>query len=298
MTGSLMTGCTLCGPRCLLWYPVSTMGGFPPINLFDVYRRFFDIHHDISFLVDSSKNPSWLDVPKFDIYQAHLKTLGRCGPEDNILISLSPIIASKHPLRLAASFVYNKQGLVPNDIKRDSFAACMTYIYKNSQDILAAINDFLRMALRFYAKRIPSLIETLSLRLANSYVGPRFSVDQDFWHVSTDSSDSLNNLFVKLFDLHQIQVNPVNRLSFDFHSIGGNKSVYWQYLSFAPQAIPDLDLSRRRYYENAFEAKADEWHLIDNKFQHVFSDEFTKKVANLSSYGDLVERLGYDSCPR
>lgn len=296
-TGLARGGCNICGRKCPFWKEIiSAM----PINVYNLYQIFFasDVGPaGIELLIDSSKHPLWLDISRFSEYQTYL---GKADLfQDSISstsINISPVISVKHPIRLLASNIYNKAGLIPDKYKSQSLEACGNYISQNRQTFFSAAETFLSIAFNHYRATLQSL-DKLSIGLATPHRGPQFAITDSVRTVKTDSRSDLVKFFVSIGSLLGVDVSPERCKKFQLHSISGNRSVYWQHDEYKDVKISSGDYARYQYYSSIFKSAVSDWHIVDNKYSLLFDETLLDMILSGALYGDVAEMYGYNEPP-
>ncbi len=245
-----VTWCAVCGQECPYWThelreQVTTRGG----GLSAVYRVFARANPEVSCFVDGSKSLRW--------YRGHFT-----GKQ---------IISAKHPLRMAASWVYTRKhhlGL-PAEGSLDDVARLAA---ADPARVLHYLDAKMTAFAGTYDKDVRAAPDGRLCRTDELHLEGFAELGRLCTFLGIDASD---------VDLQRFS-------TYEVHPLGGNWGPRW--LRLDRLGLPAKEHPRRTYYCGA-ESYGD--YKVDNKYQQLLVPSVLDEVMALDSYRALCDQLGY-----
>lgn len=184
------------------------------------------------------------------------------------------LLTAKHPIRMLASFLYNRRQSFA--IKSDDFSIVRRCIEIDGDTFKLYSKDIFEELIRVYEEYF---VEAPNLILCRT---DKLSLD-DFKH--------LKEVCVKA-DVEFESLDPLCFSQYDVHPVGGNRAPLW--LRAERQGKEIKDNPRRSYYTTA-DSTGDV--KVDDKYKSIFPDSFLLEVLEMEEYKNICKLLGYSVTP-
>lgn len=252
------TPCDLCGSRCATWSKAlrAKLLSRPDTTLADVYDAFFEQAGPTVVLVDGSKSLHW--------YQPAPRRAVRY------------IVSVKHPLRMAASHLYNDGHLIPA-ARRESLADAHRWLAERPETVRPRLQALMAGLRERYLALLP-LVDTSS--------GTRWCHSDDLADVQSMLAELGRDLDLR-FDLDATARTPC-------HALGGNRSLTWQSRGWAQAPLnPVRDSARWAYYLD----QGSTGFILDNKHETLLAGPVAEWAVEAAAAAGLFELFNYAERP-
>lgn len=217
-----------------------------------------------SIIVDSSKNPD------------HFVSMTEATSPSIIYF---PIILTKHPIRLAASFLANKY--IPTTVGLDDYSQNQ---FRNADPkiVIQRVASYFKKVARHYnqAKQVSQPWVDSCQRIAYESVvsNPKQSISSILKKVDLEWSDTILDFSNQ-----------------EHHPIGGNSAAHY-HISRQPNPEQQKRREKKMIPEKlSFYQDRHSGLRLDNKYREMLSDEMLNNILMLDEYSELCSQLGYSN---
>lgn len=247
-SGDAFLRCNNCGSGCNYWSQDLYDSLKDTNSLLDLYDKFSNRNPNIEYFVDASKRYHFF----------------------NDTNPFARIVCAKDPIRLFASYLYNKKNNF--SLISDNYDDFRNEVYAEQSYIIKLSKDY------FYG--LYKLYERI------------FKNEGEFFYFQTDKAHK--NDFLVFDDLKKYlkvqgrELDIMNFSQYECHSIGGNQAplnLVKRKKNASVKSNPRFD-----YYQNLNEFG--DW-KVDDKYLRILPEEIIEKISSLSEFKILRDLLGY-----